>query len=98
MEKKVVSYKVFREAMDQANECIRIVSNSLFGEDHWKGYAWIENAPDWGTGLVKMQVNWSCMGEVEPSKALAMATLLQEAAGAAARFIYNGYTIVYGEV
>lgn len=46
---------------------------------------------------IELKVNWCCIGETTPEKALAFAEALREAAEYCRTSAYNGMTVTYGE-
>lgn len=92
---KTVTYEEFTNAKRNANEELRRMSNALFNEPDRSSNVELFEAGTWGKKdkSIRMEVNWCACGSVEPSKALAMAQLLQKAAELASTFVYNGYTI-----
>lgn len=92
---KTVTYEEFRNAKCKANEELRRMSNALFNELCRLSKVELFEASSRGgkDKSIRMEVNWCACGTVEPSKALAMAALLQKAAELASTFVYNGYVI-----
>lgn len=90
-----VTREEFENAKRNANEELRRMSNALFNEPGRSSNAELFEACTWGEEdkSVRMEVHWSSSCSVEPSKALAMALLLQKAAELASTFVYNGYVI-----
>ncbi len=89
-----VDYDLYIEEFTRVQQELTDYGNKLFGENRWRTYAELSNM---FTRKVKMQVNWSAVGSVEPERAMKMAQLLTKAAELANNFKYNGYKVVFEE-
>lgn len=89
-----VDYDLYIEEFTRVQQELTDYGNKLFGEDRWRTYAELSNM---FMREVKMQVNWSAVGSVNPEQAMKMAQLLTKAAELANNFKYNGYKVVFEE-